>query len=173
MNRTILAGLLLLTTGGVTLGQAPTAPLVPPPKGNLALAAKPIQSHREVLAFVPADLRRIKATEWTQAQREMANAALKEALVESGTPGKLRLKVGEIAPWSGPGFITLFSEIKNQEGYRIRVFGRFSEDWVPKLATLKKGNSVVLEGVLSSVEYLDLWGQFTLSICLNDCTFAK
>jgi hypothetical protein len=69
--------------------------------------------------------------------------------------------------------MTLFSEVKNQEGYHIRVFGRFSEDEVPKLAALKKGNSVVLEGVLSTVEYLDVWGQFTLSICLNDCTFTK
>ena len=158
---------------GVALCQVPTTPLVPPPKGNLLADRKPIQSHREVLVYVPADLRRTKVGAWTQAQRENANDTFKEALIEPGTPAKFRLKVSEIAAWSGPGFMTLFSEIPNQEGYHIRVFGRFSDDWTPRLATLKKGDSVVLSGVLSSVEYLDLWGQFTLSICLNDCEFTK
>ncbi len=123
-----------------------------------------------MLPFVPAELRGTKASAWTRLQRDVANAALKESLVDSETPAKLRLKVANIADWNG---MTFYADVPNKEGYYIRVFGKFTDEWKQKLATLKKGDTALLEGVLSAVSYRDLWGKFTLSICLQNCAFTK
>ena len=130
-----------------------------------------IEGYEEVLARVPANLQETKAAEWTAIQREVANEALKKALIdpEPRTHAKLHLKVKNIADWNG---LTFFAEVPNKEGYHIRVFGKFSEDWKERLATLKKGDAAILEGDLNTLTYRDLWGQFTLSICLKDCSFT-
>ena len=69
--------------------------------------------------------------------------------------------------------MTLFSDLPNQEGYLIRVFGNFSNDWKGRLSTLKKGDTVLVEGDLDSVRYWDLWGAFTLHIILEKCSFEE
>jgi hypothetical protein len=131
-----------------------------------------IEDYEEVLAHVPAKLQEAKPTGWTEVQRLAANEALKKALIdpEPRTRAKLRLTVKNIANWGG---LTFFAEIPNKQGYHIRVFGKFTEDWKRRLATLKKGDSAVLEGDLRAVMYEDVWGQFTLSICLKDCSFTR
>ena len=129
-----------------------------------------IQSYRELLTRIPPELHDTKATAWTKIQREVANAALKEAFIQPKARARLRLKVGNVADWSG---LTLHAEVPNHEGYKIDVFGKFSDDWKARLETIKKGDTVTLEGFLSSVTYRDLWGKFTLAINLKDCTFTK
>jgi len=53
------------------------------------------------------------------------------------------------------------------------VFGKFDDDWKERFSTLKKGDTVVLKGVLSGATYRELWNKFTLSIGLKNCTFIK
>ena len=170
MKRPALFAFFFVAITHITYPQATSTPLLPPQKGNLASTPKAIENYREVLSQVPAEIRRTKATAWTQAQKAAANVALKEALVQPKTPAKLRVKVSEVANWPG---LTLFSEVPNREGYHVRIFGVFGDDWKPKLTALKKGDSVLLEGVLSSVTFQELWGSFTLSINLQNCIFTK
>ncbi len=129
-----------------------------------------MQSYQDVLAQVPAELRGVKPRAWTRIQREEANTALQESLVDNETPARLHLQVVDIADWGG---WTFYANVPNQEGYFIRVFGKFTDAWTKKFMTLKRGDTVVLEGVLRSVTYRELWNKFTLSICLKDCTFLK
>ena len=158
MKSTALFTLILLALGGIAF-----------PKDH---DAKVIEGYEEVLARVPAKLHETKATGWTAVQRQAANEALKKALIdpEPRTRAKLHLTVKNIADWGG---LTFFAEIPNKEGYHIRVFGKFSEDWKRRLSSLKKGDTATLEGDLKQVFYDEVWGQFTLSICLKDCSFTR
>ncbi len=129
-----------------------------------------IQSYRVVLTRIPADLRETKPAAWTAVQRDAVNSALQQSLIQTGTRARFTLKMKNVADWSG---LTLHGELPNREGYMIRVFGKFSEDWKAKLESLNRGDEVTLEGPLNSVTYRELWGRFTLSINLKDCTFTK
>jgi hypothetical protein len=140
------------------------------PKGEHPATPKTIVSYQDVLSCVPADLRATNARAWTRGQRETVNAALQKSLIDTNTPARLRLKVVDIADWGG---VTFYADIPNQQGYYIRVFGKFTGDWNWKVTALKKGDTAFLEGILKSATYRDLWGKFTLSICLKDCTFKK
>ncbi|MDR3402068.1 MAG: hypothetical protein P4L99_06175 [Chthoniobacter sp.] len=164
----VLSFFLVLTCVAAVRGANPT--LIALKKGDDASTPKSVQSYEDVFTHIPADLRSTKANAWTQIQREEVNAALKEALIDQETPATLRLKVTDIADWGG---WTFYANIPNHRGYPIRVFGKFTDDWKPKFTVLKKGEAVVLQGVLSSVTYRNLWGKFTLSICLKNCTFTR
>ncbi|RBP46552.1 hypothetical protein DES53_102943 [Roseimicrobium gellanilyticum] len=141
-----------------------------PQQSTQVTAKKTLENYRDVLEYLPPDMSRNKAAKWTFAQRETVNAALKKALVEAGLNGKFRLKVTQIADWKG---MTIYAEVPNNEGYKIRAFGKFSDEWKPKLADLKKGDSITLEGNFSHVAYEDLWNAFSLSISMKDCKFTK
>ena len=165
MKNTTLFTLAFLAMSPLAVLNAAIKPQDPSQERN-----QTIQSYRELLTRIPPELRDTKATAWTKIQREVANAALKEAFIQPKARARLRLKVSNVADWSG---LTLHSEIPNREGYSIRVFGKFTEDWKARLETIKRGDTVILEGFLSSLTYRDLWGQFTLSINLKECTFTK
>jgi len=139
-------------------------------EGDQASPPELIQTYEDVVSQIPAELQGVKPREWTGIQREQANTALKNSLTERETPAKLFLKVVNIADWGG---WTFYANIPNHEGYFIRVFGKFTDDWNQKFMTLRKGDTVLLKGVLNTVTYRDLWGKFTLSICLKNCTFIK
>jgi len=170
MKKPFLFACSLLAITQIAFLQAADAPSDPAPKSEPPSTVKPIESYWDVLSAVPPELRNIKARAWTPDQREQANAALKASLSGRGTPARLVLKVAEIADWDG---LTFYSDIPNQQGYYIRVFGKFTDDWKEKLDTLRTGDTAILEGVLSSTTYRELWGKFTLSICLKDCKFTK
>src|SRR5437588_12510463 len=51
--------------------------------------------------------------------------ALKAAFIEPKTAARFTLKVGNVTDWNG---LTLHSELPNHEGYKIRVFCKFSDD---------------------------------------------
>ena len=141
------------------------------PKVDHPTPPKPIVSYQDVLSRVPAEFRETKAKAWTRIQRDAVNAALKEALIDTNTPARLRLKVADIADWGG---ITFYSDIPNQQGYYIRVFRQVHRRLEAEIHRAEeRGDTALLEGVLKSVTYRDLWGKFTLSICLKDCTFRK
>ncbi len=146
------------------------APSAPPAKHDAPSTPKPVRTYADILAHIPVDLRGTKPTAWTRSQREDVNAVFQEALIDRQTPGRMVLKVTQIANWGG---MTFFSEVPNDEGYHIRVFGKFADGWDQKLVELKPGDTAILKGVLKSVTYRNLWGVFTLSICLKDCTFTK
>ena len=132
-----------------------------------------IQSYRDILLAIPSKLETIKAKQWTSAQRDAVNAELKKSLTERGCKARMRLKIEEIADWNHGTKMTLYSDIPNQEGYLIRVFAHFSNDWKKNLLTIKKGDTVLINGDLDSVRYWDLWGAFTLHIIFEKCSFAK
>lgn len=150
--------------------QASANPPVIPAAPAQTSSQKRIENYREVLAHLPADLSRARAAKWTNAQRDHANSALKRALVDTKTPAKFRVKVGDVANWKG---MTIYSEVRSDEGFNVRIFGKFADSWKPQLAGLKKGDYVDLEGTLVSVKFEDLWNKFSLSITLRDCTFTK
>jgi hypothetical protein len=139
-------------------------------RGRSAFAGKTLENYQEIIAALPEDLRRSKAGKWSQVQRDEANAKLKEVFVPHLAHAKMRLKVTEIPDWDGWKF---YSEIVKLDGCYIRVFGAFPRSAKAKLATLKKGDYATLEGTISSISYIDLWNTFTLSICLDDCTFER
>ena len=163
MKSSKLILLFLLAFSQLAFSQAPA-------NSTQVSGRKPVENYREILAEIPAGLSRSRAEKWTKAQRDVASAALKKVFVETKTPAKFHLKVTDIANWNG---MTLYSEVPNEEGYHIRVFGKFTKDWKPQLVTLKKGDSVTLDGTLSHVAFQDVWDQFTLSISLKDCAFTK
>jgi hypothetical protein len=150
--------------------QAPSNPPGAGASGTQLPPVKRVENYREVLAHIPPDLSRNRAAKWTNAQRDYANSALKKALVETKTPAKFRVRVGDVANWKG---MTIYSEVRSEEGFNVRIFGKFTDSWKPQLAALKKGDYVDLEGTLVSVKFEDLWDEFSLSITLRECTFTK
>jgi hypothetical protein len=168
MNALPLLSFLLIVSCAVTRAGA-AEPLLVQDSGKAA-PVKLVRTYHDVLAQIPPDFRGTKPKAWTQIQRESVNDALREALINHQTPGRLLLKVADIADWNG---WTFYANVPNAEGYPIRVFGKFTDEWKARFSTLKKGDTVVLEGVLTSTTYRSLWNKFTLSICLKDCTFTK
>jgi hypothetical protein len=132
--------------------------------------AKPVESYQQIIAVLPEGLRHIPSAKWTKVQREAANARFHEVFADKKIPVKMRLKVAEVANWDG---MTLYSEITSEGGCHVRVFGKFTDQWKPKLTALKKKDGVILEGAISSVSYGDLWGDFTLGINVADCSFER
>ncbi len=134
-------------------------------------APKPIESYREILAVLPEGLRTPRAaSKWTAVQREAVNKQLHAAFEGKKTRVKMRLRVSEVANWGG---MRLYSEITSKDGCHVRVFGKFTDSWKPKLAELKKNHEVTLEGILESADYCDLWGEFTLSIIVANASFER
>ncbi len=145
--------------------QPGTAPFVTP-----LVAPEPVRSHQEVLALVPRELAASKPGDWSEAQKARVNAILKKQLVDTRTPASLHLRMANVAHWPG---LTLHGDIPNDAGCFIRVFGGFDEKMQPQLATLKKGEAVLLEGELTQAKYETVWGSLALSICLKNCSFAR
>jgi hypothetical protein len=170
MKTFALSAFFLLAISFVAVAQCAECISIAFQKGDQTPPPKLIQSYENVLSQIPAELRGVKPKAWTRLQREEANAALKDTFAEGETPAKLHLKVVDIADWGG---WTFYANMPNHEGYYIRVFGKFTDDWKQKFTALKKGDRVLLKGVLNTVTYRDLWGKFTLSICLKNCTFIK
>jgi hypothetical protein len=173
--RPSMKSIALLILAFLTLGHLAVAPAAikstdTPEEDNRAANPTVLQDYRQVLAQIPADLRDTKPREWTSIQRDKANAAFEQAFLQLKTSGKFLLKVKNIADWNG---WTLHAEVPNEEGYMIRVFCKFSPDWKDKLAAVNRGDTVTVEGIVSSISYRDVWRQFTLSINLKDCTFTK
>jgi hypothetical protein len=164
-----LSAFLFLVFTCAACAQRPEAIPVALKKGVQA-PPKTVRSYQDVISQVPVELRSVNARTWTRLQREEANTALQSSLIDNGTPARLHLKMVNVADWGG---WTFYASIPNQEGYYIRVFGKFTDAWTKKFMTLKKGDTVILDGTLRSVAYEQLWGKFTLSICLKDCTFVK
>ena len=129
---------------------------------------RPLENYEQILTVLPASPPVKEARNWTQDEKNAANSVFKEVLVTPKAPARFKVHVGQIARWPGP---TLFVEVPNQEGYHIRIFGGFTEDWEPRLKQLKKGDEVIMEGTFSHVAYEDVWNAPTLSICLTGTKF--
>lgn len=177
MKRRILPYLLPVCLAGsfVTLNANP--PPEPPPPGAPVSEAplkrptetRPLESYQQILATLPASPPTKEAQGWTQDEKDAANSVFKEVLVTPKAPARFKVHVGQIARWPGP---TLFVEVPNKEGYHIRIFGGFTEEWDARLKELKKGDEVIMEGSFSHVAFEDVWNSPTLSICLTNSSFV-
>lgn len=106
----------------------------------------------------------------TAVQREVVNDVLKRQFVDTQTPLDMYLTIEDIDNWGG---WTLHADIPIQEGYKIRVFAHFTDDWKAQLATFKQGDRVRIIGMVSEVAYLNLWNAFTLSVTAKGCTVSR
>jgi hypothetical protein len=132
---------------------------------------KPVSTYRDVLAVIPKEMEPWNARQWSQSDRDVANTIIQKKIVDARRPASMKLRVGDVADW---GRMTLYCEISNDEGYPIRVFaGPNDPAFLPKLATLKPGDSILLEGVLEKVTFEHLWGSASLSICVKDGKVTK
>ncbi len=132
------------------------------------LKVVPLTDHSQVLAQIPESLRSIPPKAWTGLQRNAVNAKLKAALGDTLTPVDLKLEVKDVGDWWGS--LIVLSEIPNQEGYPIAVFGKYSPNWKSKLETLKRGDSIQLKGTVLGVTYKEHHGVFTLCIDVESTT---
>jgi len=118
-----MKSLTLLTLAFLTLGHLSVAPAAIkstdiPEEDRRAPNPKVLETYRQVLAQVPADLRPTNPREWTNIQRDKANAAIEQAFLQLKTTGKFSLQVKNIADWNaGPST----PKSPNEEGYMIRV----------------------------------------------------
>ena len=76
--------------------------------------------------------------------------------------------VGDVADWNG---MTVCSGLESSGLLHPRVW-RVRRRPETKTGNTQERDMGLLEGVLSSVTYRDLWGQFPLYICLQNCTFT-
>ncbi|WP_050024625.1 hypothetical protein [Verrucomicrobium sp. BvORR034] len=177
MKRRMLPYLLpVCLVGSFTALNANPPPEPPPPGTPVAEAppkrateTRPLESYQQILATLPASPPVKEAQNWTQDEKDAANSIFKEVLVTPQATARFKVHVGQIARWPGP---TLFVEVPNNEGYHIRIFGGFTEEWDARLKQLKKGDEVIMEGTFSHVAFEDVWKAPSLSIGLTNSSFV-
>lgn len=163
----------VLICGSTAIGAgAPKGDQSKPGDEKAVKAQRPVRNYHDVLAVIPKDLEPGNARHWSQPEKDVANIILKKKLVDVKRPASMKLRVADVSSWQT---MTPWSHIPNDEGYAIRVFtGVFKNpDALVKLATLKPGNMIQLDGILDHVVYEKLWGGDSLSICLRDGSFTR
>lgn len=135
-------------------------------------ASKPLRSYRDFLAVIPKDLEPENARHWSEAQKEVANGLLKTKLVDAKRPVKMRFKVRGVDFWER---FVVWSYLPNDEGYYVRVFASQWKDanMLPKLATLREGDLIEMNGVCDLAKFEQLWNTQSLSLGIGDASFIQ
>ncbi|WP_038163886.1 hypothetical protein [Verrucomicrobium sp. BvORR106] len=179
MKRRLLQYVLPVCLAGSCASLNGNPPPEPPPPGTpLSLPnsppkrpaeTRPLENYQQILAVLPASPSVKDAQGWTQDEKDAANRVFTDTLVTPQATARFKVHVGQIARWPGP---TLFVEVPNKEGYHIRIFGGFTEEWDARLKQLKKGDEVIMEGTFSHVTFKDVWNAPSLSIGLTNSSFV-
>jgi hypothetical protein len=133
---------------------------------------KVLRNYHDVLGVIPREMNVDDARNWSQTEKDMANLFLQRKLVDEKHPVAFRIRAEPIEAWPG---LTVWCPLPSEEGYPIRMFlGKFkNEAQYGKIAALRPGDHVLVEGVMDCAKFEYLWSSASLSICLREGVITK
>lgn len=120
-------------------------------------AEEPVRSYHDLLAVIPKEMNPDFARNWSQSEKDVANKIIKEKIVDAKRRASLRIRAEPVEAWPG---LTLWCPLPSEEGYPIRFFlGLFKDEkQIGKIAALRAGDFVQVEGIVDAVKFEDQWG---------------